>query len=150
MKWPRAFSSSLINSAAILLPFLAVGESHLEMGAGRGLSAAAHVNFRIVIPKVLSLDTEARNDRAAGARTVGIFTNSHNVALAATLRPLDGQLPTAGDEAHASLILNAAARKGIAQDAVCALGDARPGAESTDARGVAAKPRSIVCTASMP
>jgi hypothetical protein len=135
VKWPWAFSS-LINSAALLLPILAAGDSQLQMRTARGLTATAHVNFRIVIPTVLSLDTGSGYDRAAGGRTVAIFSNSHNVALAATVRPLDAKPPIAGDDAHANVILNAAARKGIAQDAMCAPPDANA--------------RSVICTVSMP
>ena len=48
--------SGLMSGAALLLPLTAVPDSHVETArAGAVPSATAHVNFKIVIPRVLSL-----------------------------------------------------------------------------------------------
>jgi hypothetical protein len=135
MKWTWAFGG-LMSSAAMLLPLPAAAESHVQMKvAGTRLSATAHVEFKIVIPKVLYLDAGSGSDPIEGVRTVGIFSNGHNVTLAATVR--------ASDDAHANVILSAATRKIIAQDAACTVGSSRPAAAS-------AQPMRVLCTASMP
>jgi hypothetical protein len=45
---------SLLGAAALTLPLLAFGESNLQTGAA-ALTATAHVDFSIVIPKILYL-----------------------------------------------------------------------------------------------
>jgi hypothetical protein len=129
----RAARPSLA-SAALLLPLLAAADSQVQTGAARAtLRATAHLDFRIVIPRVLSLDLASGVESVRGAQTVAIFTNSHNVTLAATVH--------ASDEARGNIILNAAARKVIAQNAAC-----MPGLS----RAAAASASGVICTASMP
>jgi hypothetical protein len=133
LKTPKQLSlpaarAALLSAAALLLPFLAAADSHVATGAPRtALVATAHLDFKIIIPRVLSLNMLSGVDRVPGATSVAIFTNSHNVTLAATLR--------ASDEARGNVILNAAARKTIAQNASCTLGSATS---------------RVTCTASMP
>jgi hypothetical protein len=130
----RAARASLASCAALLLPLLAAADSQVQAGAGREtLRATAHLNFKIVIPRMLSLDLASGVESVRGAQTVAIFTNSHNVTLAATVG--------ASDEARGNIIMNSAAKKVIAQKAACA-----PGASRADA----APFTEVVCTASMP
>lgn len=68
----------MMSATALLLPLTVVPESRIQTGAARGaLSATAHVNFKIIIPKILYLHVGGGNDCIAGAR---------NVALNATVR----------------------------------------------------------------
>jgi hypothetical protein len=130
----------LMSSAALLVPMLAVPESRIQSeGAGTGLQATAHLNFKIVIPKVLYLHVAGVNDR--DAQTVAIMSNSRNVWLTATLRTPQAQ--TTGAAAHGSVLLSAAARKVIAQDTACTLSEPRAGRAPPGAA-------ELVCTASMP
>jgi len=70
VKWSCTFIG-LIGTAALLLPLTAATESHVQTAAaGAGLSAAAQVNFKIIIPKVLYLHTDAQ--------TVALMSNGHN------------------------------------------------------------------------
>lgn len=70
-------------TAALLLPSAAVPESHVGTGApNAALSATAHVNFKIIIPKVLYLRVGNANDRALGAGKVAVMSNSHNATNA--------------------------------------------------------------------
>lgn len=126
----------LACATGLLLPWWAVAESQLQAGAvaGKG-SAAAHVNFRIVIPPVLSLGLAGGDTQAGAVQKVVIFSNNRAVSLAATA----GVLPAA----HDSLVLRAAAGRVIAREAACRLPtDAAP--------GVAAKTDRMICTVSMP
>jgi hypothetical protein len=143
MKWSWAHNAS-IGTAALLLPFMAVPESHVQTGtANTAASATAHVNFKIIIPPVLYLGVAGGNDRIEGADTVAVMSNSRNVTLSATVR-------TSGD-ARGNLILSAPGRKLIAQDTRCALGNSHAAAAFTPARGdPAAAAGPLVCTASMP
>jgi len=60
-------------------------ESHLEGGKSNAkVSARAHVDFRIVIPKVLSVGLADGDTQSPGAQRVAIFSNSRNVTLAAS------------------------------------------------------------------
>jgi hypothetical protein len=133
VKWSCTFNV-LIGSAALLLPLTAATESHLQTGAtNAGLSATAQVNFKIVIPRVLYLHLAGGSE---GAQTVAVMSNSHNVTLnASTGRPDDG------GSAHGNVILNAGARKPVAQEAVCSMGE-RLGPPVAAGR--------LICTASMP
>jgi hypothetical protein len=110
------------STAALLLPLTAVAESHLQAGTGAALVATAQVNFKIVIPKVLSM-------QVGDSGPVAIMSNGRNVALTATVRT-----PSA-NPAHGNFILSAAARKILTQDALCA---ASPSAGP------------VLCTASLP
>jgi hypothetical protein len=139
VKWSWAING-LMGSAALLVPMMAVPESRIQTeGAGTGLQATAHLNFKIVIPKVLYLHVAGANDR--DAHTVAIMSNSRNVWLTSTLRTPE---PHASDAAaHGTVILSAAARKIIAQDTACTLSEPRAGRAAAGAT-------QLVCTASMP
>ncbi|MEP6548301.1 MAG: hypothetical protein ABJD53_12635 [Gammaproteobacteria bacterium] len=107
-----------MSTASLLLPLTAVPESHVQTAApGVVVSATAHVNFKIVIPTVLSLRMGDGNNLALHSDTVAIMSNGHNVSLNTTERAA-----AADTRAHSNLILISAARKGIAQDAHCKLG----------------------------
>jgi len=68
---------------ALLLPSTAVPESRVGTGApNAALSATAHVNFKIIIPKVLYLRVDNANDRALGAGNVAVMSNGHNATHA--------------------------------------------------------------------
>ncbi len=146
MKWSWAING-LMGSAALLVPMMAVPESRIQAeGSGAGLQATAHLNFKIVIPKVLYLHVEGANDR--DAQTVAVMSNSRNVWLTATLRTPQGADAAAGSAAnsataHGNVMLSAAARKVIAQDTACTLSEPRAGRAIPGAT-------QLVCTASMP
>ncbi len=134
MKWTCAFNG-LMSTASLLLPLTAASESHLQTAAPTArATATAGVDFKIVIPKVLSLQMSDAGSLSLDAQTVTVTSNGHNVSLNATER-------TAKSGAHAgsSIILNSAARKGIAQVAQCRLDN-----------GPAAAGRMAVCTVSTP
>ena len=77
----------MMSATALLLPLTVVPESRIQTGAARAaLSATAHVNFKIIIPKILYLHVGGGNDCIAGAETVAIMSNSRNVTLNATVR----------------------------------------------------------------
>ena len=126
----------LITATSLLLPLWAAAESHLQAAPQNGkVSATAHVDFRIVIPKVLSVGIAGGDTQAPGAQSVAIFSNSRNVTLAASAGSTSA--------AHNNVILRAAAGKVIARAAACQL--------PTDApRGVAPKSNGMICTVSMP
>ncbi len=114
LRTPRA---ALASCAALLLPFLAAADSQVESGSARAaLKATAHLDFKIVIPPVLSMDMADSLEVVRGAQTVAIYTNSHNATLAATL--------AVSDQARGNIILSSAARKIIAQNVYCAPGAA--------------------------
>ena len=139
VKWSWAVNG-LMSSAALLVPMMAVPESRIQSaGAGTGLQATAHLNFKIVIPRVLYLHVAGVNDR--DAQTVAIMSNSRNVWLTATLRTPEAHGSDAA--AHGNVILSAAARKIIAQDTACTLSEPRAGRAPPGAT-------QLVCTASMP
>jgi hypothetical protein len=146
----RTCRAALAGGAALLLPFLAAADSQLARGAAHTtLEASAHLDFKIVIPRVLSMDiadglTDMRGAiDARGARTVAIYANSHNATLAATL--------PSSDRARGNVILNSAAWKVISQNALCTPGLAHA-AIARPARGLAGQPSNapVTCTASMP
>jgi hypothetical protein len=125
----------LIAGVVLLIPMMAVADSHIESGASTAsLNATAHLNFKIVIPKVLYLNVVSGDDRIAGAPTVAVMSTGRDVTLNATLRVPTAGVPASIDKAAAgSIVLMAAARKSIAQNVPCTRGDGP-----------------IVCTASMP
>jgi hypothetical protein len=133
VSWSRS-CRCLMSSAALLLPTLAATESHLTEAAGTAIRATAHVDFKIIIPSMLSLDVASGADLTPGAHTVSVFSNSRNVTLAASAH--------ASDSARGSLILSAAARRVISQHAACTLGLIRPAGDADSSR--------VVCTVSMP
>lgn len=179
-KWSLAFSVWM-STAVLLLPSMAAAESHLQTGAASAkMSATAHVDFKIIIPLALYLRMGDGSDHGRGAETVTIMSNSRNVALNATVRTSDDDgsdtstrmsinsaiatrrsastvnRPVSGDEARGNVILrnvilSAAARKVIAQDEQCMLGDAHAAAAAADPHGsVSVNTTRVVCTTSMP
>jgi hypothetical protein len=120
----------------LLLPLWAGAESHLQGGPVSGkVSATAHVDFRILIPKVLSLGVAGGDTQGPGTQRVAIFSNSRNATLAAS----SGSMPAARN----NVILRAAAGKVIAREAACQL--------PTDASSrVSPKTNGMICTVSMP
>ena len=135
VKWSWAFNG-LLSSAALLLPVAAVPESRVQSeGASAPVQATAHVNFRIVIPKVLYLHVGAGTD--PDPETVAVMSNNRNVWLTATVRTRDEH----SRAARGSVILSAAARNIIAQDTVCTAVDLRP---------AAVRASHLICTVSMP
>ena len=131
MKWPRAFNG-LLSIVALLLPLMAEPESHLQMAAPNApLSPSAHVNFKIIIPKVLYLQVGDGSGRVLGPQVVTVISNGHNVSLNAAEHTAQ-----ASTRARSNVILSAAARKGIAQDAEC-----RPAGQAS---------RPLICTVSTP
>jgi hypothetical protein len=154
MKWSWALNC-VVGAAALLLPPTAAPDSHLQAHAGSAASsAAAHVNFKIVVPPVLYLQVASANEGAADPRTVAIMSNNHNVTLTATIRTPDDNAagaPSGTRGAHTrtpaktvagTFILSAAARKIIAQEAVCT-----PSASAHRGMG---NGNGLVCTASIP
>jgi hypothetical protein len=102
-------NQSYMTTFALLMPLMAVAESHSESGAATpALLATAHLNFKIVIPKVLSMQVAGEGDRIAGAQMVAVRSTGRNVTMNAT-------------------ILTAAARRSLAQDTPCRRGDAHGG-----------------------
>jgi hypothetical protein len=133
---------AVLAGGVLLLPWLAAADSQPQGGVGaKNLRASAHLDFRIVIPRMLALQVDARAAPAAAGSTAGptsaspgspqtvaVYGNGRTIALGAT----------SADDSPSGLILSAAARKAITQDAVCA---------PAPARGIV---RGIVCTASSP
>ena len=133
-------------TATLLVPSTAVPESRVGTGApNAALSAAAHLNFKIIVPKVLYLRVGSAYERLLGAQTVAVMSNGHNATLNATLRTLDLNAPARGN-----LILNAAARKVIAQDAHCTLGPGGAAAARAESKSANAGAPQVVCTLTMP
>lgn len=131
MKWPCAFNG-LMSTAALLLPLTAATDSRIQTpAANSSVSTPAHVDFKIVIPQVLYLQVGDTDGRTLGADRVAIMSNGRTVSLNATAHAADST-----PRARGNVIINTAARKGIAQDAQCRLAD-RPA-------------RPLVCTVSMP
>jgi hypothetical protein len=140
-KGRRPSRAALASCAALFLPFLAAADSRVQGTAARAtLEATAHLDFKIIIPRVLSMDMADGPDEVRGAQTVAIYTNSHNATLAATI--------PASDRARGNIILNSAARKIIAQNAVCAPGT--PAAGTWVSPAARRQNDRVVCTASMP
>jgi hypothetical protein len=126
----------LITATSLLLPLCAAAESHLQAAPQSGkVSAVAHVDFRIVIPKVLSLGLTGGDTQSPDGQRVAIFSNSRNVTLAAS----GGATPAASN----NVILRAAAGKVIAREAACRL-------PAGAARGVFPQTNGMICTVSMP
>jgi hypothetical protein len=142
MKCPWAFNG-LMSTAALLMPMMAVPESHVQTAAAStATNAAAHVNFKIVIPTVLYLRMGSANDRGEGAKTVTIMSNGRNVMLNPSARSAD-------DAPAHGVILSASARKVIAQEAPCTLGIDDAAATARTHR-VNFNSQTLVCTVSMP
>ena len=133
-----------MSTAALLMPMMAAPESHVQTAAAStATNVAAHVNFKIVIPTVLSLRMESAIDRGRGAKTVTIMSNGRNVMLSSTTR--------SSDDARAHfVILSASAGKILAQDAPCAPGIDDTAAATTRTHRVSFNIQPLVCTVSMP
>ena len=132
--------SRLMGSILTLLPLCLAAESQIAAsGSGRKLSAAAHVDFRIVIPRVLSLDV-AGSTPGLSAQRVAVFSNGRTATLSSTQAGLS--LP-----ANRSVVLVAAARKVIAQETPC---PPSTGTYAGALAGAAGKPHGMICTVSMP
>ena len=156
-----------LAGGVLLLPWLAAADSQPQ-GSLRAttLRATAHLDFRIIIPRMLALQVDGAHvaaaagapagvraptgvstpavanapaaagraassptaDAADSPQTVAVYGNGRTIALGAT----------AADDSPSGLVLSAAARKAIAQDAVCAPAP------------VKSSVRAIVCTASSP
>ena len=136
-----------MSAAALLLPLTAASESHLQTAAPTApVTATGSVNFKIVIPKVLSLQMADGNSLSLDAQLVTIMSNGHNVSLNATERSANSS-----SHARGNVILSSAARKGVAQEAQCRLGNGRAAAAPAQTPGTpAADSRMAVCTVSMP
>jgi hypothetical protein len=146
VKWSKGFSGSM-STAALLLPLVVAADSHIRTeSASAAAVATTHLDFKIVVPTVLSLHVGGANDRTSGAETVAIMSNGRNVTMSATVRT-----PEPHVHARGSVILNASARKVIAQDAMCAVGDVPVTSAAPSTGGPAnADIRRAVCTVSMP
>jgi len=153
MKWSWAFSGPL-TSAVLLLPNLAAAESHIETAPVTGPTrATAHVDFKIIIPKMLALDVGPPSHPGQGAQNVAIISNNRTVTLGATVHASNAGASAAGasgTEARKNVILSAAARKIIAQDAACKPGAALPSAPAKTRVGAAVNTDRMVCTVSTP
>jgi hypothetical protein len=123
----RAARTALAGSAALLLPFLAAADSQPASGSAATLRASAHLDFKIIIPRVLSLDLPGELRGGTGAQPVAIYSNSRSVAFGSTI--------SASGAARGGLVLNAAARKVIARNVSCGTGE---------------RTALLICTASMP
>ena len=144
----RSSRAAATGCAALLLPFLAAADSQLTGGTRRGaLAASAPLDFKIIIPRVLSMDLETGGPgewrgsaEGRAAQAVAIYANSHNATLGAT--------SPSSDQARGNIILSSAARKVISQQVLCAAGSAGP---SPSREG---GPRPLggwtICTVSMP
>jgi hypothetical protein len=135
-----------MGTAALLLPMMVAGESHIQTEtAGTATTATAHVNFKIVIPTVLYLRVSGGNEPKEGAETVAVMSNSRNLALNATVRTSDSDVHARG------VVLGTSGRKTIAQDALCTLGNAAHAAAApVSTRPAKAADRQAICTVSMP
>jgi len=130
--------NGLMSATVLLLPLTAATESQIRTGMpSTSLSATAQLNFKIVIPKVLYLRVGREGERLEDPQTVTIMSNSRNVTLNASV-----DSPHAG-AARGMVILSSGARKAIAQETVCTVGEQR-GATA------AANGGRLLCTASMP
>jgi len=129
-------SRGWLAATSLLLPLAAAAESHLQGAAASAkASASAHLDFRIVIPKILSLDLADVDARDTGAQRVAIYSNSRNVTLAAST--------STTSTARNNVILRAAAGRVIARDAACRF-------PADASRGVASETSGLICTVSMP
>ena len=74
--------SHLLATVALLAPWMAMAESHLDSGATTtALHATAHVNFKIVIPTVLYLNVVSGDTRLGRPYTVTVMTTARSVTI---------------------------------------------------------------------
>jgi hypothetical protein len=144
VKWSKGFNGSM-SVVALLLPSMVAAESHIQTEASAAPAVTAHVNFKIIIPKVLYLRVGSETARTAAAETVAIMSNGRNVLLNATVRTPDPDVRAPG-----RVVIGAAGRKVIAQDALCMAGDARSAPAPAEGRHPKVEYRQVVCTVSMP
>lgn len=86
MKCPGLAAS--MCSLCLLLPWVAVADSGVAPGSGSAAGAAhasTHLDFKIVVPGVLSLELPARQGTVQAGR-MAIGTNRRNVALGCRAR----------------------------------------------------------------
>ena len=114
-----------ICSLCLLLPWVAAADSQVATAAGAA-HASAHLDFKIVIPGVLSLEIPARQ-AAAQAGRMAIGTNSRNVALGCTAR----------GATRRDVVLGAPARGTVAAQESVLLPDMQ-------------RPAAVTCTVAMP
>jgi hypothetical protein len=108
MRSSNAAIRGLITALALLSPLVAAAESQIDSRAATTAPiAVAHLNFKIVIPKVLYLQVASEADRQASGLTVSVMSTGREVTLNATVLT--------------------AARRSIAQNVPCTSGDAHPG-----------------------
>ena len=60
---------TVLGTAALALPLVALGESNVQTGAATATGATAHVDFSIVIPKILYLRVGTGSNYTTGALT---------------------------------------------------------------------------------
>jgi hypothetical protein len=174
-KWRAAFRG-LISAAALLVPFMAAADSHLQTKAiDAKFITSAHVDFKIIIPPVIYLELRTGNERGKGPVRMHVMSNSRAVALHASVRTSDiggstsstptslnspaarptsvvtASTPVSGEGGGRSVVLNAAARKIIAQDEECMVGDAHAAAAPANPQSSAdVRAAMAYCTVSMP
>lgn len=127
MKIPTASLCAGVACAVLLVSPLAIADGQLAAGESGRLTANAHLNFRIIIPGVLSLRMLDAANSASGTPLVDIGSNGRTVALASTF---------AGSIRRRDSIIGARFRGGVAVQTACA----------TDAHGASR----MTCTVSCP
>lgn len=134
---------TLLGAASMALPLMAFAESNVQTGAG-ALTATAHVDFQITIPKILYLRVGTGSTYTTGALTsnpaVDLITFSPTAAQlgnGTAVAGVGGDILPAGTETAAivsnsgSVTLNATAAAGGINDGVA--GDTIPYSQITTA-----------------
>jgi hypothetical protein len=133
---------TLLGAASLALPLMALAESNVQTGAGP-LTTTAHVDFSIVIPKILYLRVGTGSTYTTGALTsnpgVDLITFSptaaqlgNGTAIAGVGGDLTGGVETAAIVSNSgSVTLNATAAAGGINDGVA--GDTIPFTQITTA-----------------
>jgi len=93
------------------------------------LSATAHVDFQIIIPKVLYLELGRSSAHRGGADSVAVYSNGRSLTLVATQR-VETAAPAAGAAHAGNVILSAPTRQVIATRTACT-----PQTAETSSRG---------------
>jgi hypothetical protein len=104
---------------------------------------------------MLALDVGTELSRGQSAQTVAIISNNRTVTLGATIHASNAGASAAaagasGTEARNNVVLSAAARKIIAQDAACKPDAAHSTAYAKTRSSVAVNTSRTVCTVSTP
>ncbi len=119
VKWPYAFNG-LMSTAALLLPLTAATDSRVKSAApGTSVSATAQREFQDHHPNGSLPAHGTVGAEQAAWKTVSIMSNSRNVTLNATI-------PDPSVRARGNVILSAAARKSITQNAAMHARRGRP------------------------